>query len=355
MKDPIALPVSDVVARLNEFNGVLDARSPSEYAEDHLPGAVCTPVLDDAERALVGTLNAQRGAFEAKRVGASLVSRRIAALLEGPLADRDRDWRPLVYCWRGGNRSGSLATVLARVGWRTTVLEGGYRAFRRHVLADLDVLPRPMRFVVVAGRTGSAKSRLLERLAARGEQVLDLEALAAPRGSVLGALPGHDQPSQKRFETTVWQALRGFDASRAVFVESESRKVGRVQVPEALIVAIRASRVAVVDAAREARSRFLLAEYEHFRADVPGLLRLLDCLVALHGRERVEAWKTLVEQDRWLELVDRLLEEHYDPSYDRSMRRNFDRLAHAAVVPLHGTDDVALERCADELAAYAAD
>jgi tRNA 2-selenouridine synthase len=354
MKDPIALPVDEVVARLHEFNTVVDARSPSEYAEDHLPRAISAPVLDDAQRAHVGTVNAERGAFEAKRLGAAIVSRNIGDLIDRLFADRDRHWRPLVYCWRGGNRSGSLATVLARIGWRTTVLEGGYKAFRRRVIADLDARPAGLRFVVVGGRTGSAKSRLLERLAARGEQVLDLEALASHRGSVLGGLPGAPQPSQKRFETLLWDGLRELDASRPVFVESESRKVGRVQVPEALIHAMRASRVAVVEADVEARARFLLAEYEHFRADVPGLLALLDCLVPLHGAERVGAWKALVTGDRWLELVQRLLVEHYDPSYDRSMRRNFGRLPEAATVRLDGTDGEALDRAAEALAGLGA-
>ncbi len=354
MKDPIALPVAEVVARLREFNTVVDARSPSEFADDHLPGAISAPVLDDAQRARVGTVNAERGAFEAKRLGAAIVSRNIGELIDRLFAERDRHWRPLVYCWRGGNRSGSLATVFARIGWRTTVVEGGYKAFRRQVIADLDGAPGRLRFVVVGGRTGSAKSRLLERLAARGEQVVDLESLASHRGSVLGGLPGAPQPSQKRFETMLWDRLRDLDATRPVFVESESRKVGRLQVPEALIHAIRASRVAIVEAEVEARARFLLDEYEHFRADVPGLLALLDCLVPLHGAQRVGEWKALVGDDRWLDLVGRLLVEHYDPSYDRSMRRNFGRLAEAPVVRLDGTTDAALERAAAELAAIGA-
>ncbi|MEI7446166.1 MAG: tRNA 2-selenouridine(34) synthase MnmH [Burkholderiales bacterium] len=355
MKDPIALPVADVVARLREFNTVIDARSPSEYAEDHLPGAISAPVLDDAQRALVGTCNAEQGAFEAKRLGAAIVSRNIGDLIDRLFADRDRHWKPLVYCWRGGNRSGSLATVLARVGWRTHVIEGGYKAFRRHVIDDLERLPGGLRFVVVAGRTGSAKSRLLERLAALGEQVLDLEAIARHRGSVLGGLPGAPQPSQKAFETQLWERLRHADPHRPVFVESESRKVGQVQVPEALIHAIRASRVAVIEADVPLRSRFLLAEYEHFRADVPGLHVLLDKLVPLHGGERIGDWKALVAQDRWLELVERLLVEHYDPSYDRSMKRNFGRLAEAPTVRLDGTDEAALDRAARTLSAIASE
>lgn len=353
MKDPIVLPVAEVVTRWHEFNSIVDARSPGEYDDDHLPGAISAPVLDDAQRARVGMINAQRGAFEAKRIGAALVARNVAGLLEHRFTDQPRDWRPLVYCWRGGNRSSSLATVLARVGWRTHVLEGGYKAFRRRVIDDLQAWPARLRFTVLGGRTGSAKSRLLERLAARGEQVLDLESIARHRGSVLGGLPGEPQPSQKHFETQLWAVLRGFDAARPVFVESESRKVGRVQVPEALIHQMRASGIAVVEAATDVRARFLLGEYRHFQGDTVGLHALLDCLVPLHGAERIAGWKALVEQDRWLELVERLLLEHYDPSYDRSMRRNFGRLAEAPIVRLTATDAPALDRVADELVAMA--
>jgi tRNA 2-selenouridine synthase len=352
MKEPVVLPVADALAGRHEFDTVVDARSPSEYADDHLPGAVNAPVLDDAERARVGTLY-KDSPFDAKRVGAAIVSRNIGNLIDRLFADRDRSWRPLVYCWRGGNRSGSLATVLARIGWRTAVLEGGYRGFRRHVVAELQSLPAPLRFIVVAGRTGSAKSRLLERVAARGEQVLDLEALACHRGSVLGGLPDEPQPGQKRFETLLWQALRAFDPQRPVFVESESRKVGRCQLPEALIVRIRASRCLRIEADVAQRAAFLVDEYSHFRRDVPQLLRQLDCLQPLHGGNRIAEWKALVESDRWQELVERLLREHYDPAYDRSMRRNFGSLDDAPTIELASLDGQALDAAAERVAAQA--
>lgn len=349
MKDPTILPVSQVVARLHEFNTIIDARSPGEFAEDHLPGAINAPVLDDEERAIVGTANARDGAFEAKRLGAALVCRNIGDLVEQRFGDRNRDWSPLVYCWRGGQRSGSLATVMARIGWRTSVIEGGYRAFRRQVIADLAALAPSVRLVVIGGRTGSAKSRLLETLAAQGEQVLDLEHLAQHRGSVLGALPGSCQPSQKRFETLLWDALRGFAPDRPVFVESESRKIGQCQVPEPLIEAIRGSEVAIIEADVSVRGRFLLDEYRHFRGDEALLLSLLEKLVPLHGGQRVGEWQSMVTQDRWPELVERLLVEHYDPSYDRSMKRNFSRLASAPVVPLSGTAKADLALAAEAL------
>ncbi len=351
MKEPIVLSVNEVVSRIAEFNTIIDARSPSEFAEDHLPGAISAPVLDDAQRAEVGTVNAKVGAFEAKRLGAALVSRNIGDLLQTRFADKPRDWKPLVYCWRGGNRSGALATVMARIGWRTCVIDGGYKAYRRKVIEDLQTMAPTLNLIVLGGRTGSAKSRLLETLAARGEQVLDLERLACHRGSVLGAWPESAQPAQRRFESLVWNELCQFNRERPIFVESESRKIGQCQVPDPLIHAIRASNIVIAEADRTVRSRFLLDEYEHFRADVPGLHGLLDKLVVLHGAKRVADWKTLIGEDRWLELVDSLLIEHYDPSYDRSMKRNFSRLEQAPVVTLHDTDEPSLQQAADALVA----
>ena len=351
MKDAELISVDEALARLESFEMILDARSPSEHAEDRLPGATSAPVLDDAERARVGAMYKQTGAFEAKRTGAALVSRNIAAILEGPLAATPREARLLVYCWRGGNRSGALATVLARVGWRTAVLEGGYRAFRRRVLADLETLPARLEFVVLTGRTGSAKSHLLERLAGLRTQVLDLERLANHRGSVLGHFPDDPQPTQKRFETGLWEKLRGFDPGRPVVVESESRKVGQCQVPAALITAMRASRCVRIEADDEVRCRLLLAEYPHFVSDPQRLAARLEALVPHHGRARIDEWLAAAREGDWPLFVRRVLHDHYDPAYDRSMARNFSRLDDAPVVSLKSDAPETLDAVAREIRA----
>ncbi|HLT26111.1 MAG TPA: tRNA 2-selenouridine(34) synthase MnmH [Zeimonas sp.] len=334
MKSPRRIAVADALADAARFDTVLDARSPSEFAEDHLPGAISTPVLDDAERARVGTLYKHESPFAARRIGAALVSRNIASLLEGVLAGKPPEWRPLVYCWRGGNRSDALATVLAAVGWRPSVLDGGYRAFRRHVLDDLARLPPRLRWHVIAGRTGSGKSLVLQQLAARGEQVLDLESLARHRGSVLGLLPDETQPSQKAFETALWDALRGFDPARIVFVESESRRVGRCHVPDAVIAAMRAAPCTQLQAPLELRARLLLEQYRHFVEDPEQLFGRLERLLPLHGHARVDEWKSMVRAQRWQAFVESLLERHYDPAYERSMRSNYAQLDSGEVLTL---------------------
>lgn len=349
MKEPIVLTVDEVVTGVNPIDAILDARSPSEHAIDRLPGAINTPVLDDQERAAVGTLYKQASGFEAKRVGAAMVARNIARLLDGPLGQQGRDWRPLVYCWRGGNRSGSLATVLTRVGWVCYVLAGGYKAFRARVIEDLATLPLQFQFVVLAGRTGSGKSQLLTELRQRGEQVLDLETLAEHRGSVLGAFENKPQPSQRQFESRLWDVLRRLDASRPVWVESESRRIGTCHQPDALISAIRQSHCVVIEATRALRADLLLAQYQHFVANPESLHQRLDRLRALHGSDQLAAWREAIEAARWPEFVESLLERHYDPAYDRSMRTNFVRLAQAPSVSLTAADPAALSRTASAL------
>lgn len=326
------------------FDEILDARSPGEFAADRVPGAVSLPVLDDAERARVGTLHKQDSAFAAKKTGAALVSRNIARHLENHCADKPRDWRPLVYCWRGGSRSGAFATVLRAVGWQAAQLEGGYKAFRQHVVAELRGLPAHLDFRVICGPTGVGKSRLLRALGEQGAQVLDLEALAAHMGSVLGAYPDRPQPTQKLFETRVWHLLRSFNPQRPVFVESESRKIGVLHTPESLLERMRASPCVNLEADLATRVAVLRQEYAHFLTDPHALGRQLDFLVELRGRRRIESWNGLAQTGRWDELVEELLEQHYDPAYRNSLGRNF-----AAAV-----DAVTLRPASAEETAYAA-
>jgi tRNA 2-selenouridine synthase len=315
------------------FDCIIDTRSPAEYAEDHIPGAISAPVLDDEERATIGTLYKQSSAFEAKKAGAALVSKNIAMHIERRFRDRPAGWRPLVYCWRGGKRSAAMAHVLREIGWPAQTLAGGYRNYRRWVVAQLQELPGKFAFTVIHGPTGSGKSRKLAALARAGRQVLDLEELAAHRGSVLGNLPDRPQPTQKGFETQLLQQLRALDPAQPVYVEGESRKIGQLQIPEALIERMRASPCLVMDTDLETRVTLLLEDYSHFLHDRPMLEAQLDCLVALHGREKIAEWKALAARGAWREFVARLLVEHYDPAYRRSSARNFSRLHEADKVP----------------------
>jgi tRNA 2-selenouridine synthase len=322
------------VAQASEFDEIIDTRSPAEYAIDHIPGAINLPVLDNEERAKVGTLHNQASAFEAKKLGASLVSRNIARHLEAHFIDKPKQYHPLIYCWRGGNRSGSLTHVLQKVGFPAAQLIGGYREYRRGVVQDLERLPAQFNFRVICGPTGSGKSRLLDALSRSGEQVLDLEALAAHRGSVLGVLPGQPQPTQKYFESLIWQQLHQMHADKPVFVESESKKIGSLHVPNELIAAMRASACIQLDLPREARIRLLIEDYAHFLEQPESLVNQLDFLAELRGKKTVDRWKHLIESRDWSGLVGALLEEHYDPAYRKSISRNY-AAPHASTLSLN--------------------
>src|SRR5688572_889377 len=273
-----------------QFDAIIDVRSPAEFAEDHIPGAISAPVLDDEERAKVGTLYKQVSAFDAKKLGAALLAKNFARHVENLFRDKEQTWRPLVYCWRGGKRSGAAAHILREIGWKADTLEGGYKAYRRWVVQQLEEMPQQLQWRVIHGPTGSGKSRLLSALKAAGAQVLDLEQLAAHRGSVLGNLPGRPQPSQKMFESRLLHELSALNNSSPVFVEGESKKIGQLQVPEALMDRMRASPCVRLDTSLEVRVSLLLDEYRHFPTDRNSLETQLDCLVALHRREPIGQW-----------------------------------------------------------------
>jgi len=346
---PYQRPDSTVSAeRIGQFEDVIDVRSPSEYALDHVPGARNFPVLSDEERARVGTLYKQVSPFEARRVGAALVARNIARHVEDSFHSQPRGWKPLVYCWRGGKRSGAMAHVLQEVGWRPAVLEGGYRSYRREVLVQLDSLPVALEFRVLCGPTGSGKSRLLAALAAQGAQVLDLEALARHRGSVLGDLPGDPQPSQKMFDSLVCRDLSKFQANRPVFVEAESQRIGTLRVPEALLARMHASECLAIEAPLEARVDFLAREYAHFLREPQWLKEQLLRLTALHSRQTVAEWMARIDAGEWAALVSDLLVRHYDPAYRKSTDSHYPALSRALVLKTRDLGDRALAALAQD-------
>jgi len=319
----LKITAAEALTQLDQFSAVIDARSESEFALDHVPGALNWPVLNDAERIVIGTEYAQVSPFVAKKRGAALVARNIAAHIERAVMPLPKDWKPLVYCWRGGTRSGSLALVLDQIGFRVHVLEGGYQAYRRAVIAALDLLPATFQYRVICGSTGSGKSRLLQVLRAQGAQVLDLEALAQHRGSVLGLVPGSVQPGQKKFESQVWDTLRWFDASRPVYVESESKKVGDLRVPLVLVERMRQAPCIQLELALDARVRLLIEDYDFFVQDTAAFCGRLDALRATRGNDVVNAWQEAARAGRTADVVQDLLVTHYDPNYKQSMKRNF--------------------------------
>jgi len=325
---------------LPDYRERIDVRSPAEYAIDHIPGAASHPVLDNEERTRIGTMHACDSAFAARQAGAAIVARNIAAMLEGAFRDKPRDWAPLVYCWRGGQRSRSLTHVLNEIGWRAVQLAGGYRAYRRNVVGLLATVPGRFDYRVVCGLTGSGKSRLIAALADEGAQVLDLERIARHRGSLLGDLPVDPQPTQKAFESGLVAVLQQLEPTRPVYVESESKRIGTVQLPESLLAAMRGAPCIRLELPRALRIELLKAEYAHFLVDPAALAARLLRLVPLHGKKAVEQWTDAAKAGDWDRVIAELLDLHYDPAYTRSIGRNFPRIADAVTVaPAAATDD----------------
>lgn len=311
-------------AALAAYDAVIDVRAPAEFAEDHIPGAINLPVLDDAERAEIGTIYVRQSRYLARRLGAAKVSRNIARHLEEALADKPASFRPLLYCWRGGMRSGAMATVLARVGWPVGVVAGGYRTWRRLVVAGLRQSETPLPLVLLDGQTGVGKTALLQRLSAVGVQTLDLEGLAAHRGSVFGAHGCAGQPTQKLFESHLWRALSGFDLAQPIVVEAESNRIGRAVLPRRLWAAMLTAPRIELEAAAVTRARRLVAAYPDICSDHALLDETIERLSPYHPREAIDDWRNFAASQEFEKLALALIHAHYDPLYDRSRRKRGD-------------------------------
>ena len=337
---------------LSELTEIVDVRAPSEYAEDHLPGAINLPVLSDGERVEVGTVY-KSSPFEARRLGARYISANAARHLETHFADKEKSYSPLVYCWRGGMRSNSLAHILRSIGWRARLIEGGYKAFRKFVGEDTELLfaTPELQLTVLAGQTGVAKTRLLHTLKNEGAQVLDLEGLANHRGSVLGLAPNETQPSQKRFETKLWDVLSKLDLTQPIFTEAESNRIGTVHCPPALWKQLGRGCVISIELPVDQRAAFLLDDYPYFTDDPEHLKSLLDKLIKVRGHEQVEKWHGQIDAGQWPEFVESVLRDHYDLVYRRAGDEKSNYPAPSNTVKLSSFTADELTRAATELIA----
>jgi tRNA 2-selenouridine synthase len=347
MSNPGSTEAVDQLA-LAQFDMIIDVRSPGEFVEDHVPGAVNLPVLDNAERATIGTTYVQESRFLARRMGAALVARNVAHHLETALAGQPPTFKPLVYCWRGGQRSNAMALILAQVGWRTMVLKGGYKTYRRAAQQRLYGADLNLRLVLLEGGTGSAKTAILKHVAALGEQVIDLEEIARHRGSLFGALADTPQPSQKWFESNLLDQLTRLDPSRPVLVESESNKIGNRTLPPAVWQAMQRAPRIEVSAPIEARADYLVSAYPDVIADRSLLEDVLSRLEVYPGRKQLANWRTLADAGDFAELVRQVVERHYDPSYTRFSKR--DARPKLGTIALRALDNASQQHAAEQIA-----
>jgi tRNA 2-selenouridine synthase len=308
--------------KLTHYDMVIDVRSPSEFLDDHIPGAVNMPVLSDVERADIGTIYKQQSSFLARKKGAALVARNIAGHLDNQLKKVGPEFSPLIHCWRGGQRSRAFAQICSEIGWKSYTLKGGYKSYRRSVLRDLEEIATTLVFIVIAGRTGSGKTDILKELMHEGAQVLDLEGLAVHRGSLLGKIENRLQPSQRLFESNLCSDLLKFNLKKPIYVESESSKIGNVQIPKDVWKQIVAAPMISIITPTSTRATYLLSEYKHLMVDTSDLNKLVFGMTQRHGQARTKVWRDLIKAKNWQSLAENLLKTHYDPAYDKSILRH---------------------------------
>lgn len=325
MNDPSLLRLDAVNPASGRFDEIIDVRAPSEYAEDHLPGAINLPVLSDEERAQVGTIYKQVSPFDARKIGAALVASNVARHIAGPLKDRSGGWQPLVYCWRGGQRSGAMATILSQVGWRVAKVEGGYKSWRALVIKRVQEQGFPSPVIVLDGNTGSAKTAILKKLAGRGQQVIDLEGLANHRGSLFGSVGR--QPSQKMFEGRLASAMEVLDPTRPVLVEAESSRIGDLSLPRATWHGIAQATRLTLEIPVERRAAYSVQDYADIVTEPGRVQRILRNLAPLHSTEQIDEWLRLADAQDWPSLAEGLMRIHYDPRYAKHRARHAAQVA----------------------------
>ena len=300
---------------------IIDVRSPAEFEIDHIPGAINMPVLYNEERAEIGTMYKQVSTFHARRYGGAIVARNISKHILASLQDKSKEFRPMIYCWRGGQRSNSFARICSEIGWQTYVLDGGYKAYRKKVLTELESKIPPIKPILISGPTGTGKTRLLKEIQQTGGQILDLEALANHRGSLLGLRPGEKQPTQKFFESLLLQSVKKLNKDEPVFVEAESSKIGEIQIPKYLFNLMKTAPLIEIYMPLENRAQFLVKEYEYLQTHTQALFKLFDAMLYRHGEEKTNVWRELAENKRWHKLAVELICSHYDPAYRSSSMR----------------------------------
>lgn len=292
----------------------LDVRSEAEFQYAHIPHAVNLPLFNNEERKIVGTLYKQQSKNEAVLAGLEIAGKKMADLVRAvqPLV---KDNKIYLHCWRGGMRSSSMAWLLNLFGYQVYVLKGGYKAYRQTVL---DTLAFNFRFVVLGGRTGSGKTLILQELMQAGEQVADLEALACHKGSAFGALGHVAQPTTEHFENLLWLQLQKFDTQKIVWLEDESRTIGKIYLDQKFWNNLRSAPLFVVELPVEIRIKKLSEEYGKF--DKEELKKSFGKIISRLGNEQ---WKNAVTalENNDMKQAAKIALYYYDKAYDKGLGR----------------------------------
>ena len=305
-----------------KFDTIIDVRSPLEFAEDHIVGAINCPVLSDLERQKVGTIYKKESSFKAKIIGSSLTAKNIAFHIENKFMEKKGSWQPLIYCWRGGQRSKAFSLVLSEVGWRTNQLKGGYKEYRNQVINFLDNIGPKLKITLISGKTGSAKTKILKSIENEGGQILDLEGLANHKGSLLGKIPDLIQPSQKFFESLIFNKIQNLNLKDKIYIEAESSKIGNIHIPKSIWKKMINSPRIEISANVELRAKFLVSDYDYMCNDPTLINPIIKGLKNRLSKKLFDEWTNLIDRKKWFDLTKSFLENHYDPSYSSNTIKN---------------------------------
>ena len=318
------MPKHKKIKRWNskKYDTIIDVRSPSEFEIDHIVGAINCPILYDDERQKVGTIYKQISSFKAKIIGSSLSAKNIAFHIEKEFLEKKGSWKPLIYCWRGGQRSKAFSIVLSEVGWRTYQLSGGYKEYRNDIIKYLDNIGMKLKIILISGKTGSAKTKILHSIRDQGAQILDLEGLARHKGSLLGAIPNLKQPSQKFFESLLFYEINKLNLKKNIFIEAESSKVGNVHIPKSIWSNMILSKRIEVVADVNTRAKFLIDDYQYMCKNPILMKPMIKGLKTRLSNNLIDSWEKLIDEKKWFELTKSFLENHYDSSYSSNTIKN---------------------------------
>lgn len=305
-----------------KFDTIIDVRSPLEFAEDHIVGAINCPVLSDLERQKVGTIYKKESSFKAKIIGSSLTAKNIAFHIDNNFMEKKGSWQPLIYCWRGGQRSKAFSIVLSEVGWRTNQLKGGYKEYRNQVINFLDNIGPKLKITLISGKTGSAKTKILKSIENEGGQILDLEGLANHKGSLLGKIPDLIQPSQKFFESLIFNKIQKLNLKDKIYIEAESSKIGNIHIPKSIWKKMIKSPRIEISANVELRAKFLVSDYDYMCNDPTLINPIIKGLKNRLSKKLFDEWTNLIDRKKWFDLTKSFLENHYDPSYSSNTIKN---------------------------------
>ena len=305
-----------------KFDTIIDVRSPLEFAEDHIVGAINCPVLSDLERQKVGTIYKKESSFKAKIIGSSLTAKNIAFHIENNFMEKKGSWQPLIYCWRGGQRSKAFSLVLSEVGWRTNQLKGGYKEYRNQVINFLDNIGPKLKITLISGKTGSAKTKILKSIENEGGQILDLEGLANHKGSLLGKIPDLIQPSQKFFESLIFNKIQNLNLKDKIYIEAESSKIGNIHIPKSIWKKMIKSPRIEISANVELRAKFLVSDYDYMCNNPTLINPIIKGLKNRLSKKLFDEWTNLIDRKKWFDLTKSFLENHYDPSYSSNTIKN---------------------------------